>query len=135
MLKLIINNDEPVLDTDLAVALGMKNTRFIRNDLIKANMEELRTYGNLMATPSNPGKRGRPALVYHLNKDQALLLCMSSRDLFLKNSACPFRTDPKPKKPPVHRGCPCAPSYTGRQGRQAALLDSKRVSSGALRAK
>ena len=57
----------------------MKNPRKIRQNLILPNLDELRTFGSLDASNPNPGKPGRPAWVYHLNEDQALLLCMFSR--------------------------------------------------------
>lgn len=80
MLHLVINNDEPrILDTDLAEALGMKTPRNIRKDLIVPNLTELRGYGDLGASPPKEKRRGRPVLLYHLNEDQALLLCMFSR--------------------------------------------------------
>jgi predicted ArsR family transcriptional regulator len=80
MLKLIINNDEPrILDTDLAEALGMSRPRDIRSNLIVPNKEELETYGILRSSNANSGKRGRPSWVYHLNKDQALLVAILSR--------------------------------------------------------
>ena len=63
----------------MAERLGMKNPRFIRTDLIRANLDELKQHGILMETPSNTGKRGRPAKVYYLNEQQALLICMFSR--------------------------------------------------------
>lgn len=67
------------LDTDLAEALGIARPRNIRPNLIEPNLDELRTYGNLLATKANPGKPGRPSYQYHLNEDQALLLCTFSR--------------------------------------------------------
>lgn len=36
-------------------------------------------FGILREMNANSGKRGRPALVYYLNEEQALLLCMFSR--------------------------------------------------------
>ena len=57
----------------------MKVPRNIRKDLIAPNLAELQTYGNLGASPPKEKRRGRPVLQYHLNEDQALLLCMFSR--------------------------------------------------------
>lgn len=57
----------------------MKMPRFIRKDLIVPNMEELRRYGDLRAVPSNPGKPGRPAMRYYLNREQAILVAVLSR--------------------------------------------------------
>lgn len=57
----------------------MSRPRDIRKDLIKPNLVELQGFGILRETPANSGKRGRPALVYYLNEEQALLLCMFSR--------------------------------------------------------
>jgi hypothetical protein len=57
----------------------MSRPRDIRKNLIIPNLDELRTYGNLRETRANPGKPGRPAYQYHLNEEQALLLCMFSK--------------------------------------------------------
>jgi hypothetical protein len=77
---LIVNGDDPrILDIDLAEALGMSRPRDIRKNLITPNQEELRRYGDLRGTNANPGKPGRPAYEYHLNEDQAALVCMFSR--------------------------------------------------------
>ena len=57
----------------------MSRPRDIRKTLIVPNVDELRTYGDLRPSIANPGKPGRPAYQYHLNEDQALLLCMFSR--------------------------------------------------------
>jgi hypothetical protein len=67
------------LDTDLAERLGMSRVRDIRKNIIAPNLDELRRLGSLGATNPNPGKPGRPAAVYYLNEEQALLVCMSSR--------------------------------------------------------
>lgn len=56
----------------------MKNPRNVRSDLIKPNLTELKGFGILRETHANSRKRGRPALVYYLNEEQALLLCMFS---------------------------------------------------------
>lgn len=80
MLELIVTGDDPrILDIDLAIALGMKAPRNIRNGLIVPNAEELKRYGSLHSIRANPGKPGRPAYEYHLNEDQAALICMFSR--------------------------------------------------------
>lgn len=57
----------------------MSRLRDIRKDLIVANKIELEGFGLLRPTPANPGKVGRPAYQYHLNEQQALLVCMFSR--------------------------------------------------------
>lgn len=73
-------DDEPcVLDTDLAKALGIKNPRAIRNEIIATNREELEGLGILSAVPTKSGKRGRPGTSYYLNEAQALLVCTLSR--------------------------------------------------------
>lgn len=57
----------------------MSRPRDIRRNMIVPNAEELSSYGILRSTNANSGKRGRPSYQYHLNEDQALLLCMFSR--------------------------------------------------------
>jgi len=42
-------------------------------------MAELQGLGYLGETTPNSGKRGRPAKVFYLNEQQALLICMFSR--------------------------------------------------------
>lgn len=72
-------DEEPrVLDTDLAAALGMAQERSIRT-IIKANSEELEGFGKLMAAPTVSGARGPAANAFHLNEEQALVICMLSR--------------------------------------------------------
>ena len=66
-----------MLDTDLAAALGMVNERDIRTT-IKANTGELASFGTLSAQPTK-STGGRPGTAYHLNEEQALLICMLSR--------------------------------------------------------
>lgn len=75
----IINKEPRIRDIDLAERLGMKMPRFIRKDLIIPNRAELELYGDLLETPSNSGKRGRPGTVFYLNEEQALLICLFSR--------------------------------------------------------
>ena len=57
----------------------MKNPLKIRQNLIVANLDELRRYGNLDAINQNSGKPGRPALRYYLNREQANLVSIFSR--------------------------------------------------------
>lgn len=57
----------------------MKTPANIRKDLIRPNMAELEGFGNIGETPQNTGKAGRPAKVFYLNEQQALLICMFSR--------------------------------------------------------
>lgn len=79
-LPIVVQNEEPrVLDTDLAERLGMSCPRDIRKDLIGANRAEFEARGILRETSANLGKRGRPAKVFYLNEQQALLICMFSR--------------------------------------------------------
>lgn len=73
-------NDEPrVLDTDLAVALGMAKVENIRTDIIRANIGELEQLGIICRRQINTGKRGRPGTAYYLTEEQALLVCLLSR--------------------------------------------------------
>ncbi|WP_324132347.1 hypothetical protein [Bosea sp. (in: a-proteobacteria)] len=68
-----------MLDTDLAAALGMARRTNVRA-VIEANREELEVFGGLLAAQANPGTAGgRPGTAYHLNEEQALLICMLSR--------------------------------------------------------
>jgi hypothetical protein len=79
-LTLTTINDEPrVLDTDLAIQLGMARPTNIRS-VIEANREELEGFGGLHVEKANPGPQGgRPTEAFYLNEKQALLLCMFSR--------------------------------------------------------
>ena len=80
LLPIVVQNEEPrVLDTDLAERLGMKTPRNIRKSLIIPNQQELEAHGILGSSIPNAGKRGRPAKVFYLNEQQALLICMFSR--------------------------------------------------------
>ena len=75
-----IEGEPRVLDTDIAVRLGMPTPRNIRKDLIEPNREELSAFGSLGETPTNPGtKGGRPGRVFYLNEEQATLVVMFSR--------------------------------------------------------
>jgi hypothetical protein len=65
-----------VLDTDLAAALGLKREYDIRST-IKANAEELASFGPLPVTSGQ--SRGQAFTAFHLNEEQALLICMLSR--------------------------------------------------------
>jgi len=51
----------------------------IRPHLILPNREELSRYGILRQVVAKTGSRGRPASSFHLNEDQAALVCMFSR--------------------------------------------------------
>lgn len=79
-IPVVIVGEEPrVLDTDLAAALGMARDRDIR-PMIRDNVAELESFGILRAAAANSdGGRGRPGTAYHLNEEQALLICMLSR--------------------------------------------------------
>lgn len=79
-LTLVSINDEPcVLDTDLAVQLGMARLTNIRV-VIEANRDELEAFGSLHSERANPGHQGgRPTAAFYLNEEQALLVCMFSR--------------------------------------------------------
>ncbi|WP_454288660.1 hypothetical protein [Rhizobium arsenicireducens] len=80
LLPIVVQNEEPrVLDTDLAKRLGMNIPRRIRSDLIAPNQRELEAHCILEASTPNSGKAGRPAKVFYLNEQQALLICMFSR--------------------------------------------------------
>jgi hypothetical protein len=74
-----LGNEQRILDTDLAEALGMATPRAIRFNLIEPNRAELESLGNLHEFNANAGQRGRPATAYYLNEEQALLVCMFSR--------------------------------------------------------
>ncbi|WP_066722828.1 MULTISPECIES: hypothetical protein [Hyphomicrobiales] len=65
-----------MLDTDLAAALGLKREYDIRST-IKANAEELASFGPLPVTSGQ--SRGQAFTAFHLNEEQALLICMLSR--------------------------------------------------------
>lgn len=73
-------DEEPrVLDTDLAAALGMVDLHKVR-PLIRANLSELQDLGaGGLSARQAESTGGRPASVYHLNEEQALLICMLSR--------------------------------------------------------
>jgi hypothetical protein len=74
-----INNEPRVLDTDLAVSLGLTYPSNIRS-VIRKNVEELEGFGCLHAASVNPGPNGgRPFTAYYLNRQQALLVCILSR--------------------------------------------------------
>jgi len=71
-----IDNEPRVLDTALAEQLGFARSYAIRQ-LITANREELEAFGPL---PTEHGQsRGQPFTAYHLNRQQALLVCILSR--------------------------------------------------------
>lgn len=75
-----VEGEPRVLDTELAAALGMAETRFIRKNVIEPNRAELEGFGGLCETHTNPGARGgRPGKAYYLNEEQALLVAMFSR--------------------------------------------------------
>lgn len=74
-----IEGEARVLDTDLALQLGMTEPRFIRKDLIEANRSELEGFGILREVPTNTGQRGRPGRSFYLNEEQAVLVVMFSR--------------------------------------------------------
>lgn len=75
----VMDNEARVLDTALAEQLGMARAVHIR-DLIKANMEELESFGGLPSAPVNPGPTGgRPTTAFYLNRQQALLVCILSK--------------------------------------------------------
>ena len=77
-LPVVIVGEEPrVLDTDLAAALGMSRDRDIRS-MIRDNGSELESFGTLRAAAAK-STGGRPGTAYHLNEEQALLICMLSR--------------------------------------------------------
>lgn len=66
-------------DTEVARWLHFDHPENIRN-LIKRNAEELRRYGVLCTVEETSGSAGgRPATVYYLNKEQALLAAVLSR--------------------------------------------------------
>lgn len=73
--------EEPrVHDLLLAERLGFGQARDVRK-LIKSRKKELEGYGVLRhraAKSNDPRGRGRPALEYYLNEEQALILCMVS---------------------------------------------------------
>lgn len=74
-----LGNEQRILDTDLAEALGFSQPRQVR-ELILRNKPELQTLGSLSQATTNPGPLGgRPATAYYLNEEQALLVCMFSR--------------------------------------------------------
>lgn len=75
----VLDEEPRILDTDLAERLGMSRPRDIRSNLISPNIEEFQALGNLRSLNANLGKRGRPALSYYLNEEQALLACVLSR--------------------------------------------------------
>jgi hypothetical protein len=57
----------------------MSRPRDIRSNLIVPNKEELGRYGILRASNANSGKRGGPAWVFYLNKEQANRVSVFSR--------------------------------------------------------
>ena len=57
----------------------MAAPRKIRQNLIEANISELRSYGEIRMELIRNGQRGRPATTYYLNEEQALLICMFSK--------------------------------------------------------
>lgn len=72
-----IENEQRVLDTDLAERLGFERPRKIR-ELINRKLAELQRYGICPSVGQNTGQRGRPSVAYYLNEEQALLVCMFS---------------------------------------------------------
>jgi hypothetical protein len=78
-LRVIAQGDEPrIQDWKLALALGFKAPRQIR-ELIERYRAELERYGGLSCRTTNPGPLGgRPATEYWLNEAQAILICMRS---------------------------------------------------------
>lgn len=73
------HDGEPrVLDVDLGKALGFERPRDVR-DLISTHAEELSAYGIMRRTAAQTGRRGRPPLLFHLNEQQSLLVCMFAR--------------------------------------------------------
>lgn len=80
-----IENEARVLDTDLALSLGMSTPTHIRQNIIVPNREELEGFGGLAAAKRNPGRLGgRPTTAYYVNEEQALLVCMLARTLKAK---------------------------------------------------
>lgn len=74
-----MDNEARVLDTELAIQLGMVRPTNIRI-MIEQNREELQLHGSLHAKNANPGaKGGRPTTAFFLNRQQALLLCIISK--------------------------------------------------------
>jgi hypothetical protein len=66
-------------DTEIAKWLKFERLEKIR-DIIRRNAKELNDYGVLTAKVETSGPTGgRPATVYYLNKDQALIVAMLSR--------------------------------------------------------
>lgn len=69
------------LARDLEVAKWLRFTRLEKvRDIIRRNAKELNDYGVLTTEVETHGQEGgRPATVYYLNKDQALIVAMLSR--------------------------------------------------------
>lgn len=72
----VINEEPRVLDTDLASELGITEPRMIRRT-IKANISELAELGGVHS--ANALIAGNETTIYHLNEEQAALICMLSR--------------------------------------------------------
>lgn len=81
-LPVVIVEDEPrVLDTDLAKAMGMARPTNVRV-VIETNRDELTSFGPLHAANAMVGIGSgakREVTTYHLNEEQALLICLLSR--------------------------------------------------------
>ncbi|KAB0573121.1 hypothetical protein [Brucella pituitosa] len=73
-----IENEQRILDTDLAERLGYERPSVIR-ELIGRKEVELSRYGVCRSVRQTSGaKGGRPSVAYYLNEEQALLVCMFS---------------------------------------------------------
>ena len=54
--------------------------RVLRSLVIEPNREDLESFGGLPSEPAIPGYNGgRPSTAYHLNRQQALPVCILSR--------------------------------------------------------
>jgi len=72
-----VNDEARVLDTDLALSLGMLRPNMIRTNLIVPSRAELEGFGPLACVASK--SRGQEFTSYYLNEEQALLVCILSR--------------------------------------------------------
>jgi hypothetical protein len=81
-LSALTENHYLARDTEVAKWLKFERLEKIR-DIIRRNREELNDYGVLTTAEETPAgfaeRGGRPATVYYLNKEQALLVAMLSR--------------------------------------------------------
>ena len=74
----VIEGDARIADTHIQEALQYSHIQELRA-LIRQHQEELETYGGIIRQSACKIGRGRPAMTYYLNEEQATLICMFAR--------------------------------------------------------